>query len=204
MPSNEWRQVSGDVTSSEYGATFAQLDTIGERVYGVNVVQVTNMAEACGSDWNAEREHGTYGTESSYVDVDGMEYRTIRGILGSCGGASSVLDECHMPYSAAKRVVYARQRAADVRKLAAWERRALTEAESTELAQLGTEAYTLRQWFSIPRTARAEMAVSYGGYTDGQFLVFPTLAEAMDYHGIPASALWRVSEYAAQPEATQE
>lgn len=32
----EWQQVSGDVTASEYGATFAQLDTIGDKVYGVN------------------------------------------------------------------------------------------------------------------------------------------------------------------------
>lgn len=201
---DEWTQVDGDVAASEGGATFGQLDTIGERIYGVHLVEVINMVDACGSDWDVQQENGEYVTESHYVDVNGIDWRTARAILDSYGWPPRPQDMRRVPYSVAKRLVYIRQHARDLAALAQWECREPSESEVRELATLDSEAETLRQWYSTPHMQRAIMAASYGGYSEGQSMTFRTLADAMDYHGIPASALYRPTEYDARPNSMLE
>jgi hypothetical protein len=189
---DDWKQISGDVTASEYGATFAQLDTIGDTVYGVRVVQIINLEDACGE---FDTQAGKYVTESSYIDVDGLDWQTARRILESCGSHRETYCEPQYPETVQERLEYIKQRLRDLHDLAVWCQRKATTQESDEVHDLLTEMRTYNDWYAFPRTVRAEMAASYGGFTDGQSMTFRTFYTAMQYHGIPASALWHPAEY---------
>lgn len=190
----EWHQIGGDVSAHTEGCIFGQVDHNSERVWDVEVVEILYTPAR---DENWRDPDGNYLAECSSVDVDNMDWRRMRPILESCGWlyrqhereTGGADEPVKVPEDVWNRVWACEMRVCELRNLARWQGRKLREAEVDQVAADIAEAETLRAWYSLPRVMRAEAAVHYGGYTDGQSLYFHTLREAMDYHDIPAAAL---------------
>ncbi len=195
----EWEQVSGDGQASKYGATFAQEDYTGDRLDGVTLVEIMNMPERCGSDYDSAAEDGDYMAECAYVEVDNLSLRKIDDILGYCGEWRGKKSTTELPEEIRDRIAWCKEHAAELLKLQEWTG-LLSSADMLDYNAVTEEAESLREWFSIPAIYRAEMAHSYGGYTDGQTYTYWTLADAMDAHNVPASALWSPEEYDKRPD----
>lgn len=202
----DWHQVTGDVTASQYGATFMYADIIGDTLYGVSVKEIINMPEATGTDWNPVAEEGFYIVESSYVDFADLTWQRMRDYMDSAGWSSRMIEGKEPFYAQddglTDRLTYLRLRVQELAALSSWEQRQFTTEEATEWAQAQAELSTYHDWYCLTPFQRAEVASTYGGFSEANSEArYWTLELAMRAYNIPASALWNPEQYTAKMDA---
>lgn len=204
----DWHQTSGDVTAARHGAIFTQIDAIGERVYGVRVLEIVDLLSAVG-ERDARQMGGELLATYSYVDPDEVTLDKIKQYLASVGEWREELAYLrkdvpeYAPDEVNERLEHLRARHTDLRKLHEWNWacgiRVSPEQRERDLRPIEREVTLLVLWYSIERTRRAEIMAEYGGFTDSN-QVFRALSDAMAAYDIPREALWDQRQYDAAAE----